>query len=276
MPKNPSEITEEGASPQEGASPLPQEWPSSQEKASSEKGHSSETLPKDHQLPIDIQDSSLLAVGGRSKVWRVDVRNVEAADNGTGVEKVDTVILKEILETRTKVGDVLRANQDFYDYLKSFPGFGKFVPETSHFKAKKTADSPEQVFHKQTFIDGTTLDKIKDKELYSNPKVVRQLLEFVTVMMELLKITRKEKLPRPDLLLFPKSTDIRVIVGGLLANPRYTANVVIAKKPDKDGQYVFFVDTAQNVDERVRNIMGIFYSNFSGRPADYFLKRWKI
>ncbi len=219
-------------------------------------------------LPLKIKGAQPADSMGWSHVSRVAVETKDGS-------KSEIVLKRLKIKTRSEVQSVLAQNVNFYNLLKSFPGFQKFLPPTFHFIARDNPETEPQAYHLQPFIAGKALDQITDQELYSDTEVVRQLLELVNLLEAILAKHKRENLPRPDLLRTPRRAKFRAAVGGALADPRYTSNIMIADKPDQNEQRVFFVDTAQNGDERIGKFAGklqIFISNLSqGR----LLKTWK-
>ena len=201
-----------------------------------------ESLPKKNTLPLNIEASKKHATGAESTVWKTDVTDVEGAKQ--------MIALKEVRKEAFADEGEMRKSQKFYEFLKNFPGFGKFVPETLYFKAQLTPDSPPQAFCIQKFIKGERIDRIKDDELYKDPEIIKQLLEFIDASVKILQATREDKMHKPDFMWAPEPSGFKIRIEATLSNPRYSSNIFIADKPDKNGQRVFFVDTGTNVAER--------------------------
>ena len=204
---------------------------------------------------------------GESTVWKTLAQNKEGQD--------ELIVLKQVRKEAFASEEEMQASQKFYSFLKNFPGLGKFIPDTLYFKARVTSDSNPQAFRLQHFIEGKPADKLKDEELYADPAVIRQLLEFIDIAIELLHTARENKTLAPDLMRTPEFSNTRVMLGGLLADPRYSSNIFISNEPDKNGQRVFFVDTAANVDERTKKLFELFSRYVISHVEEYQLKRWK-
>ncbi|MBI3633010.1 MAG: hypothetical protein HY226_01835 [Candidatus Vogelbacteria bacterium] len=229
----------------------------------------SESLPENNELPLKIKESGKLVEAGESTVWKTLVSDPRNQEN--------LVALKQVRKEAFATDSEMKANQEFYNYLKNFPGFGKFVPDTLYFKARISADHPAQGFRLQKFIEGTPVEKWTDEEIFKDKEVVRQLSEFAEVAMKILKTTREEGKVKPDFLRTPdfENSSYRVILGGLAAHPRYSSNIFISKKPNKEGRRVFFVDTAANADERAGSVMGAVGRYFQSPLQEFQLKMWK-
>ena len=143
------------------------------------------------------------------------------------------------------------AEKTFYRFLKDFPGFGKFVPESMYFRARLTKDAEPQLFRIQPFIEGRAVDRMTDEELYRDPEVVKQLIEFIDSALAILKEARETKKLTPDFRHAIESSEpLRTTIGGLISDPRQSGNIFVADKSEEQGQRVFFVDAAPNVQER--------------------------
>lgn len=224
------------------------------------------SLPQKNELPLDIEKSNLEVQAGESTVWKASI---------SAREQSELVALKQVNKVEFADMEEMKKNQEFYNFLKSFPDFAKFVPDTLYFKARIDEDHPAQAYRLQKFIAGKPLDQIKDDELYKNKNVVRQLSEFVTAISNILTLAEKEKKLRPDLLRTPAPADFKTTLGGLFANPRYSSNIIVSEKPDKEGRWVYFVDTAANADERSGNLHGIVQRRISTPLQKQALRRWQ-
>jgi len=199
-------------------------------------------LPKRNELPLDVQASENVAEGGESTVWRVQARTPEAEDR--------LIALKQVRKESFASDEEMKKSKDFYDFLKSFPDFGTFVPDTLYFKARMTPDDPAGAYMLQHFVEGRSIDTMADDELYRDPVVVEQLLAFTKAAAHVIEATREDRRHRPDFGTAFSASLYAIMVDNYLSNPRYTTNIVITNEPDKSGQRVFFVDTGINIDER--------------------------
>lgn len=197
-------------------------------------------LPKENRLPLDIDKSEAVGKGLESTVWRVEVKK----------EGAKSVVLKETREQQFATEKEMKASKEFYEYLKNFPGFGKFVPDTLYFKAQKTAGENPHAYALQHLMEGKPINKISDNELYKDPVLVQQLLEFVNGAIAILKETRRKRRSRPDFYASHSSDLQAVILSNFLFNSRYSDNIFITDKPDRNDQRVFFIDTGAQVSER--------------------------
>jgi len=225
-----------------------------------------ESLPDENLLPLKIKDSKKHAEHGESTVWEVE------AEDKKGQEK--DIILKQVHKEEFASPEERRADREFYEFLKKSP-IGKFVPDTLHFIAQLTPDSPPQEFRIQQFIDGKPIDGIPDEELYKNHEVVLQLLEFVYGATEILQESHRDKTFQPDFRRAFEATNARAILGGLLSNPRYTKNIIIANKPDEFGRQVFFVDTAVNAAERTIKREELLARHIVNPLEQFHFKKWR-
>lgn len=226
-----------------------------------------ESLPEENTLPLRIKASEKIAEHGESTAWKV------MAGTPEGRERL--VALKEVRELKFANEAEMKKDRAFYDFLKNYPGFGKFVPETLHFKARATEESEPQLFRLQKYVEGKTIDKIKDVELYADPSVARQLLELADVSIKILDEARREKKLQPDFRRAMEYDTALAIIGGLISNPRYSKNIMIADKPDKDGERVFFVDVSPNWEERTSKLQEILVRKIVNPLEIMHLKRWK-
>jgi hypothetical protein len=146
----------------------------------------------------------------------------------------------------------MQRSKEFYEFLKNFPGFGKFVPDTLYFKAQETAEDGPRAFCIQQFIKGERIDRLKDEDIYKNPEIVRQLLELANVSIQLLQTARKEDRFYPDFMRTPEINNLRVMFYALVLHPRFSSNILIADKPNEKGQQVFFIDTGANANAQMK------------------------
>jgi hypothetical protein len=225
-------------------------------------------LPEEHTLPLRISKSEKRAEHDDSVVWDATVKDYE------GIEK--RIALKQVKRENFATPEEMHAEKTFYRFLKDFPGFGKFVPESMYFRARMTKDAEPQLFRIQPFIEGRAVDRMTDEELYRDPEVVRQLIEFIDDALAVLKTARDEKRLTPDFRhAIERSEPLRATIGGLLADPRHSGNIFVADQKNETGQRVFFVDTAPNAEERTHKNSEIYAREVVSRlEAAHFLL-WK-
>lgn len=186
------------------------------------------------------------------------------------------IALKQVKREAFATPEAMRADKEFYEFLKSFPGFGKFVPETMYFKAQMTKDAAPQLFRLQRFMEGRAVDRMTDDELYRDPEVAMQLIGLIDGAFAILKEARENKRPTPDFRHAIESNEpLRTTIGGLLSDPRYSGNIFVSDKPNKSGQRVFFVDTGPNAQERTSKGQNVFACQVVGRLEGVNLKLWK-
>jgi hypothetical protein len=203
---------------------------------------SGESLPL--TLPINIKEGKKHAEGGESEVWEIQAggeKNIE-----------QSIAFKKSKRESFATDEEMQKSKKFYEFLKNFPGFGKFVPDTLYFKARETEQDTPRAFCVQKFTKGERIDRLKDEVIYKDPVVVHQLLELVTASIKLLQTARKDDTHNPDFMRTPELNAMRVMFGALVFNPRYSSNILIADEPDKKGQQVFFVDVGVNANERMK------------------------
>lgn len=168
----------------------------------------------------------------------------------------------------------MHKSKEFYDFLRAFPGFGKFVPETLYFKSRITSASAPQAFAIQQFLKGRTIDQMSDDELYKDPAVVQQLLEFAHTAVNILQETRQQRSFKPDFGTAGTATEEAQRYGNRFGNSRYTTNLLITDKPTENGERVFFVDTGVNADERTDRVRQISERHVMGRMREFNFNRW--
>ena len=218
-----------------------------------------EKLPEDNQLPLNIKQSERHAKGYGSVVWKVLVSDKDAQER--------LVALKQMHRKEFSSDSEMQNSKRFYDFLKSFPGFGKFVPQTLYFQARMSPDQKPGGYMLQDFSDGKTINSIKDDELYEDPVVVQQLLDFTLAATKIIQETREKKIHKPDF-----GGTMRSVI---TSNPRYSPNIIITKKPNKEGQRVFFVDTDIGLGERTNRTMEVTLREVGGRLQQLQLKAWQ-
>ena len=223
-------------------------------------------LPKENTLPLNTKLIEKNSEGRESNVYKTTVE--------TGKSE-EVLALKEIRREAFASDEEMHKSQKFYEFLKTYPEFGRFVPDTLYFKAKTTPDSKPQAFCLQKFIDGNRIDKLTDEELYKDPSVVKQLLDFIDAATKILQTTLDNNTYKPDFMRTTGSGKPQVILGATLGNPRYSSNIILSKTPDKNGQRIFFVDTGVNADERTREIRRLF-DRYTMSPLHKMqFERWK-
>lgn len=223
-------------------------------------------IPEKNELPLKISGQALIAESGESNVYGV------VAQDSEGQER--TVALKQNRQEVFATDEEMKKSKEFYEFLKAFPGFGKFVPDTLYFKARMTSADVPQAFAVQHLLKGRTLDQIPDDELYTDPVVVQQLLEFAQAAVVILQQTRREGSLKPDFGTAYTADDNAQRQGNAFGNSRYTTNILIADTPDEQGQRVFFVDTGVNADERVDTMRQISERHVMGRIREFNFNRW--
>lgn len=225
-----------------------------------------EGIPRKNKLPLDIRENNPIAESGESNVWKAQVQDSRAQERH--------IALKNIRREAFATDEEMQASKKFYEFLKAFPGFGKFVPETLYFKAKMTEDGPAQAFVIQNLLEGKTLDEIPNEELYRNPEVIKQLIEFARAAVHILQETRKSGSLKPDFGTAYTATKEAQREGNMFGNSRFTTNVLVSTVPDEKGQRVFFVDTGVNADERVNRARQISERHIMGRIREFNFNRW--
>src|ERR1051326_6584338 len=95
-------------------------------------------LPENNSLPLNIKESEQKFHARESTMWKTVAQDKEGQDR--------LVALKQVHREQFATEEEMRKSQEFYKFLKEFPGFGKFVPDTLYFKARATPDSAPQLF----------------------------------------------------------------------------------------------------------------------------------
>ncbi len=216
---------------------------------------------------MKITSMKRIKEAGESILHEAHIRSVNGSDQ--------KIALKEVKNTAYATPEEMEKNKDFYRSLRAFEKFRKFIPSTAYIKARMDAKSDPQTFRLQRFIEGKSIDKFSDDELYKNPEVVRELEEFAEAAIEVLEKTREDKSLPPDFLRTPEWGDIRVMIGSFLADPRYSSNIFVADAPDKNGQQVFFIDTAANADVSHKKSWRFAAQNLHSPLQIHQLKIWK-
>ncbi len=219
-------------------------------------------------LPLNIKEGKKHAEGGESDVWEIQTQDEK------GVEKAK-IALKMSKRESFATDEEMQESKKFYEFLKNFPGFGKFVPETLYFKARETAEASPKSFCIQEFAKGERIDRLKDDAIYKNPAVVKQLLEFVDASIQILEIAKKDDTNSPDFMRTPELNSARVLFGAMVLDPRYSSNILIADKPDKNGQQVFFVDVGANANARLKKGWEHHGRGVVNSVIEFQFKKWK-
>lgn len=225
-----------------------------------------QSLPQNNRLPLKVTSSEFVTRSGESDVWKTAVTDVAQQDH--------LIALKQARREAFVSDEEMRKSKEFYEYLKTFPGFGAFVPETHYFKARLTAGDAPQAFALQQFLQGKTIDEIPDEELYKDPEVVKQLIEFAKASVAILQSTREEKTLKPDFGTAFSADQNAQRQGNMFGNSRYSTNIFITEQPDQNGQRVFFIDTGANADERVSGTRQITERHVMGRMREFNFNRW--
>jgi hypothetical protein len=223
-------------------------------------------IPQENQLPLKINAGERIAESGESDVWKVAAQDPE--------EQEKMIALKQIRREQFANDEEMRASKQFYDYLKNFPEFGAFVPDTLYFKARMKAGDAPQAFALQEFIEGKTVDELSDEELYKDPEVVKQLLDFAHAAIKILAETRAQKIAKPDFGTAGTANPQAQKFGNTFGNSRYSTNILISDKPHQNGKRIFFVDTGVNADERVNRTRQIVERQVMGRVRQFNFNQW--
>ncbi len=79
-------------------------------------------VPEKNELPLKIHTQVPIAESGESSVLKAAVQDSQ--------EQKRLIALKQIRRHEFATDEAMRASKEFYDFLKGFPGFGTFVPDT--------------------------------------------------------------------------------------------------------------------------------------------------
>ncbi len=214
-------------------------------------------IPEENELPLKISKSEASAHQGRESAL-TDIK-LEGKDQAFA--------LKEVKKEEFASIEEMKKSKDFYDHLKRMPGLGKFVLNTSFFSARETAQENPHAYRIQKLVEGKRLDELKDEELYSDPELTKQLLDFVDSAIESLKKANESKEGSPDFY----GDKLAAIY---LYNPRYSGNIIIADKPDENGRRIFLVDTSRQV-QQASKIGGLYQKHVGSQLQIIQLERWK-
>ncbi len=242
------------------------------ESFSQNKKITKEGIEKPSTLPINIVSGEKHAEGGESDVWKIDAEYQKKDELETQQEQI---ALKQSKRESFASDEEMQKSKKFYEFLKNFPEFGKFVPDTMYFKAQETRDSDPQSFAIQKFMPGQRIDRLKDDEIYKDPVIVRQLLELADASIKILQTAEQEDTQRPDFMRTPEVSSLKVMLGATVLNPRYSSNILIADKPDKNGQQVFFVDVGANANARMQQGWEWKRRKFVNSVIEAQFKMWK-
>ena len=223
-------------------------------------------IPEKNELPLNISKQKHIAESGESSVWRADVQDSNKLER--------LIALKQVRREAFASDEEMKISKEFYEFLKTFPEFGKFVPETLYFKARMTADQSPQAFAIQHFLAGRTIDQIPDEELYKDPEVIRQLIKFAHAAVTILQETRKKKSFKPDFGTAGTASEKAWRYGNRFGNSRYSTNIFITDNPQENGERVFFVDTGVQADERISPARQASERQLMGRLREFNFNRW--
>lgn len=223
-------------------------------------------LPAENELPLKVRGSEEEVKGAESTVWKTIVADPEKQER--------LIALKQIRREQFANDEEMKKSKAFYDFLKSDPDFGRFVPDTLYFKARLTPNDQPHSFTLQRFIEGRSVNAVKDEELYKDPETARQLLDLVRASIKILRRARRDKTYKPDFGTGENAGKLAFFLGNRLNDPRHSTNIQIAEKPDENGQRVFFVDTGVNINERTSKISEMTYRELAGRAQEFNLRRW--
>ncbi len=226
----------------------------------------SHPVPKENRLPLHIQEHKPLAESGESTVSAIQARDAEGKEH--------SLALKENRKEAFASDEEMHKSKAFYEYLKNFPGFGTFVPDTLYFKARMTDYDTPQSFAIQNLLKGRTLDQITDEELYQDPEVVRELIEFSRAAITILQESRETRSFKPDFGVAGTASEEAQRQGNTFGNSRFTTNVLISDSPDEHGRRVFFVDTGVNANERTNKARQLLERQVMGRIREFHFNRW--
>ena len=197
-------------------------------------------------LPIETSHPELLKQQDRSRIWKVEAHDGEVRQAGVIKEVIDSVPTEE----------AMRLDQELYDFIKKSP-IGKFVADTQYFKVEPTAEGTSRLFRFQKFIEGKQIDQLTDRELYRD-RAVEQLLEFIDGAISLPEGSPRtgddDAGPPPGSGRCPAPRADRQC----FSHPRYSSNIMVSERPDKNGQRIFYIDAAPNTQERESKFQNIY------------------
>ncbi len=224
-------------------------------------------IPDDNELPLRISHAEKVESAGRE----AEIYEVEISKSGKEGEP-KPFVLKEVkqkgFEQIEETIEEAAESKKFYDFLKSSPEFAPFVPETFYFIARKTKDDEPHSYRLQPHIEGRTLDEIPDEELYADKKLDQDLIRCIDGLVDIFKRQQKEGGDLPDLY-------GRKVLPNMAYNPRYTTNLMVADKPNKEGQRLFFVDTSKQSQAKSSEAVDWWHKNVGAPAQMFYLERWK-
>ncbi|HYF04675.1 MAG TPA: hypothetical protein VEA59_00735 [Patescibacteria group bacterium] len=194
-------------------------------------------IPAENSLPFKFADATTIGEGKDSVVDKI---RAEVTETQSGVELKD-MALKEMKREEYADIDEMKKSKGYYEFLKQFPEFGKFVPETTFFVAKKTEGEKPHGYSIQKFLPGRRLFEVPKQELYENKENLAQLLEFAKAALQVIEACEKDTNLTPDF--GASGSGFRnQIMTGLLNSPRHTTNVMLTDFPNESGKKISFVD----------------------------------
>jgi hypothetical protein len=189
--------------------------------------------PSEHTLPFDIKSSSVLSTSGKeSDVHLLEVKN--------GKDSTVPIVLKENRLAEFPTDQQMKKFKGFYDFIKNDSEFGKFVIDSSFIKAKRSPSEPVRSYVVQKPLSGRRVEALSDKELYADPEILPELLEFINASISIIKRAGEHDRKIPDLY-----SDTRYFLGNFLHDPRYSGNIFISDRDPKNKQRVHFIDVGQ-------------------------------
>jgi len=213
-----------------------------------------------NELPLNVLESKEMEQQGIDTVVskaRVSGRN----------DKEEKIALKKVNREAFASEEKMKKSKEFYDYMKSMPDFGKFVADTLYFKAQETPEEGPRAYRLQKLIEGERIDNLADEALYKDQEIRENLLEFIDAAINAMEQTGKDGKGSPDF--YGSKTS-----ANLLFNPRYSSNIVIADKPDKNKNRIFLVDTAPQIQQEEG--MGKLFQKYIGSKLQIAqLRHWK-
>jgi hypothetical protein len=217
-------------------------------------------MPENNELPLRIIEAEEFEHQGREST----VTKVKVLDSN---EQEKLIALKKVKKEEFASMEEMKKAKKFYDYLKSVPGFGKFVADTLFLKARETPGENPHAYRLQKLIEGKRLDELTDEKLYSEPELTAQLLEFIDAAIAALEQTSKADVGSPD---FYGNR----MFANYLFNPRHSSNVVIANRPDETGNKIFLVDISKQA-QQVSGVGKSFQKHIGSKLQIAQLKKWK-
>lgn len=259
-------------------------------------------------LPFNVKN---IQVFTHDEVWatvlyKLEVQVMQGEDKG----KTREVFLKrsktpddeggpntskfEFLASR---GSAVKSKQ-FYDQMLTIsPELNKFIPPTLFFRGRFKDANPEEKtvqtkeghmagvanFRQQTHVDGRELSSVSDEELYEDPEVVKQLLEFIEATIKICEENKRAMKKGSNSIIDKKDAGINVpdLYGynfqvNVMHNPRFTENLLLSDKPvGENKQKVFFIDTDRNTLVADSKFRSWVYKHVLLKVHLLQLKRWR-